>query len=279
MWNSVFWLPIVFLGILGATIGSFLNVVIYRSLDKIPQKKKESWVTGRSRCDNCGELIAWYDNIPLLSFIILKGKCRTCHQPISSSHVVVEILTAALFVWWYLVGSVVFFKLGEMPFQIIQPLYWLVVGILLLFILMADLRYFIIPDTAVLLLTLATVIYQATLVGFGIMRTQDFAWSMAAALVVMLGFGFLWLITRGRGLGFGDVKLIFPLSLIVGWPVTIPMVMGAFVLGSVVGLVLIGSGKHRWKQPLPFGPFLIVSTCINLLWGHALVGWYLGYLL
>lgn len=279
METLVYWLPAVFLGIIGAAVGSFLNVVIYRSLDEKPLKKKESWVSGRSRCDNCGKTIAWYDNIPLLSFIILRGKCRNCHKPIGATHLVLEVLTAALFVWWYIWGSLLFFNLGGVPFQFIQPFFWLVVGVLLLFIVMSDIWYFIIPDTAVALLIIVTIGYRAALVAAGIMQPQDLAASLAASIVAMMAFGGLWLLTKGRGLGFGDVKLIFPLSLLVGWPVVVVMVFGAFVLGSVVGLILLATNQRKWRQPIPFGPFLIASTCLCLIWGETLLNWYLGFLL
>lgn len=279
MVNLVSWLPVVFWGIIGAAVGSFLNVVIYRSLDDEPVKKKESWINGRSRCDHCHKVIAWYDNIPLLSYLVLRGKCRYCHKPIGTSHLVLEMLTAALFIWWYIWGSLLFFQLGDTPFTVIQPLYWLVVGVLLLFIVMADIWYFVIPDTAVFLLTLVTLVYRGALVAAGIMQPQDLAKAITAALVAMLLFGVLWLVTKGKGLGFGDVKLIFPLSLLVGWPVVIVMIFGAFVSGAVVGLFLIHFRDHKWRQPIPFGPFLIASTCVCLIWGQKVLNWYIGYLL
>jgi prepilin signal peptidase PulO-like enzyme (type II secretory pathway) len=123
---------------LGLMVGSFLNVLIYRTTIG------EDWVKGRSRCDGCKEEIAWYDNIPLLSFVILGGKCRHCKMKISIQHVVVELLTGTLFLWWYLIGFT-FFRLAESPLSVLQPLFWLVVGILLLIIFVTDWLYQIIP--------------------------------------------------------------------------------------------------------------------------------------
>jgi leader peptidase (prepilin peptidase)/N-methyltransferase len=121
-----------FLFALGAVIGSFLNVVISRSMSG------ESWVKGRSHCDECGKQIVWWDNMPLLSFILLRGKCRWCKKSISLSHPVIEFLTGSLFVWWYW-GGFFFFRLTQQPFHYVQPLFWLVVALILLVIFFADL--------------------------------------------------------------------------------------------------------------------------------------------
>src|SRR5262249_53647315 len=106
-----------FLFIFGTMIGSFLNVVIYRTLNE------ESWVKGRSKCESCGKQIKWYDNVPLISYFVLGGKCRACKAPISISHPVIEFLTGTLFVWWYWGGSL-FFRLTQQPLGVIQPLFW-----------------------------------------------------------------------------------------------------------------------------------------------------------
>jgi len=261
----------------GAVIGSFLNVVIYRSLDDEPVTKKESWVTGRSRCDSCGHQIAWYDNLPLFSFLMLRGKCRNCEAKISLAHPVIELLTGLLFVWWYWSGAV-FFQLTQAPFQVLQPLFWLCVGLVLLAILLADVLYYIIPDTMVTMLTVLTVGYRLALVGYGVMRLEDLAWAVGATVVVAGFFAVLWLVTKGKGMGLGDAKLMVPLGLLLGWPGVLVGTFLAFIGGAVVGLGLIVIGKKKFGQVIPFGPFLILGSFLTLIWGDQLVMWYLGLL-
>lgn len=267
-------LPVLFLFIFGLVIGSFLNVVIYRSL------YGESPLEGRSHCEHCGKMIAWYDNIPLLSFIILGAKCRNCRKPISWTHPTVELMTGILFVWWYLGGFFFwqFFQLTAQPFNIIQPLFWLLVGIFLLIILVTDVLSYIIPDYAVGSLFILSLIYRLGLVSFGIMQVRDFL-MMLLGVVIITGFFFgLWLLTKGKGMGFGDVKFTVPMGLLLGWPDMFVGVMMAFILGAAVGIVAMIVGKKKLKSQIPFGPFLVIGTAIGLVWGDQILKWYLGML-
>ncbi len=254
--------------ILGAAIGSFLNVVIMRSA------LEEVWIQGRSRCDSCRTVLKWYDMIPLLSYWWLGGKCRYCRALIPVSHPVVEVLTGSLFVWWYWFGFL-FFKLAEQPFTIVQPLFWLVVGLLLLVIFFADLWYYLIPDSAVIFLTLLAVGYRAALVLYGVMRPDDLT-STVIGVFGAVGFLYaLWFGTKKRGMGFGDVKLMMPLGLLLGWQSTIVCLFLAFISGGVVGAYLLLTGKRSLKQPVPFGPFLIIAAFFSLVWGEVVFGWYM----
>lgn len=263
-----FLLAVLFFFVLGTVIGSFLNVVIIRTIEG------ESWVAGRSRCDHCRKTIAWFDNVPLLSFVLLKGKCRYCKKSIALSHPVVEGLTALLFVWWY-IGLFFFFKLTQEPFMVLQPLFWLAVAVLLLVIFFTDMLVLLIPDKLVMILSALVVVYRLALIYSGIMVPKDFVLALVGMGVLVLFFFCLWFFTGGRGLGFGDVKLIAPLALLMGWPDMIVGVFAAFIIGAVVGLGLVVSKKHALKQPLPFGPFLIVGTVVALVWGNELIAWYL----
>jgi prepilin signal peptidase PulO-like enzyme (type II secretory pathway) len=257
---------------MGAAVGSFLNVVVHRSING------EDWVWTRSRCDNCKKQIKWFDNIPLFSYLVLRGKCRFCKQQIALSHPVMELLTALLFVWWYW-GGFLFFQLSHSPFTVLQPLFWLSVGLILLAILLADSIYMIIPDFLVGLLLSAVVLYRVVLVGAGIMQTQDLLRSFLGVLIGVAIIGGLWLLTKGKGMGFGDVKLIVPLALLLGWPQVLVGIFLSFVLGAVFGLGLIISKRKKFGQVIPFGPFMIGATFISLIWGDYLFNWYMSLLL
>lgn len=258
---------------LGVCIGSFLHVLVYRTVED-----KEDWKTGRSRCDHCSYIIKWYDNIPLLSFMLLGGRCRKCHKPIAISHVAMEVMVGALFVWWYWAGSV-FFLLVDQPFTVLQPLFWLLIGTLSLVIFVADMKYFIIPDWAVAIMALATLAYRVVLVQGGVMQQSDFISMLLASLGVGAFFWFLRLATKGKGMGFGDVKLAPVLALLVGWPQVLVALMISVCSGAVIGSLLLLLGKHKLKQPIPFGPFLLLGSAVALVWGDAIWGWYWTQLL
>jgi prepilin signal peptidase PulO-like enzyme (type II secretory pathway) len=255
----------------GLVIGSFLNVVIYRTLhDESPFK-------GRSKCPKCKKQIAWYDNIPLLSYFLLGGKCRKCKKAISVQYPIVEGMTGILFVWWYVVGFA-FFSLTSHPLTVIQPAYWLVIGILLLIILVTDFMTYLIPDFTVALIALLSLIYRVYLVNSGVMVATDM-WN-AVYSGAGLGFFFFLLVkvTRGRGMGMGDVYFAFALGLLLGWPRSLIAVFLAFLIGALAGIVLIILKKKNFGQTIPFGPFLVLGTLAALMWGYDVWMWYLGLL-
>lgn len=255
----------------GACIGSFLNVLIYRT------EKGEDWVSGRSHCENCDMQIRWFDNIPLLSYLLLGGRCRKCKKPISKAHPIVETLIGILFVWWWLLGSL-FFKLTTEPFVILQPLFWLIVGVLLIFILVEDLLSLYIPLWALIGLALLSVTYRFALVLFGVMQVQDLLSTYVAAFSITAFFYFLHFATKGRGMGFGDVLLAFPIVILVGWPRALVWLFLSFVFGALVGIVLLMVGKARFKQQIPFGPFMVAATFVTLLLGETIWRWYSQFL-
>lgn len=255
--------------IFGLAIGSFINVIVYRSING------ESPWKGRSHCDDCGKLVDWKQNIPLLSFILLRGRCANCGKKISWTYPVVELMTGLLFVWWYWIGQGVFL-LVQPPLTWAQPLFWLIVGIALLMVLIFDLIYGIIPDFLTLPLFLLTLAYRVYLAVSGEMRWIDMWTALLAGLILTWFFAGLYILTNKKGFGLGDVKLAPALGLLLGWQKTTIAIFLAFVIGATVGVVLMLVGKKKWGQTVPFGPFLVVGTAISLLWGNAIWGWYFG---
>jgi leader peptidase (prepilin peptidase) / N-methyltransferase len=252
---------------LGTMIGSFLNVIIYRSVIG------ESWVRGRSKCESCRKQLKWFDNIPLLSYMMIRGKCRYCQVSLSLSHPVIEFMTGVLFVWWFWAGFV-FFRLTQHPFTVIQPAFWLIVGLCLVVIFFADIRYMIIPDEAVILLTILTLLYRVGLTLFGVMQPIDFLKTILGCVLVWSFFFAIWWLTRGRGMGFGDVKFTVPFALLLGWPNVFLGTFLAFCFGALVGVGLMLLGKKTIRQAVPFGPFLVVSTLVTLVYGAQIWQWY-----
>jgi prepilin signal peptidase PulO-like enzyme (type II secretory pathway) len=261
-----------FIFALGLIIGSFLNVLIYRTIHG------ESPWTGRSRCDHCEKQINWYDNIPLLSYVLLRGKCRYCKEKISGQHVAIELMTGALFVWWYMVGFA-FFQLTQEPFTILQPLFWLMVGIFLLIIFVTDWLYQIIPDYATICLGVLALSYRLYLSISGIMQWRDFWQAILAGFLMMGILWFLWWVTKGRGMGFGDVKFALVMGWLLGFERSLVAFFLAFVLGAIVGVGLIVMGRKKMGSKIAFGPFLVLATLLSLMFGNQLWGWYMGMIL
>ena len=268
-------LVILFIFVIGLVWGSFLNVVIFR------MSHGSSPLSGRSICPKCKHKISWFYNIPLFSFFWLHGKCAYCHKKISIRYPLIEMLTGIMFVWWFLVGFN-FFRLVGTPWSFIQPVFWLVVGMIMLSIFMMDLLYMVIPFSLNLMLFSMALFYRIGLTGFGIMQVKD----LIFALLSGIGLGIIFLILQFAtrlikkmdGFGLGDIFLAPSLGLLLGWPKIIPAVFLSFVFGALVGLSLIMTKKKKISQYIPFGPFLIIGTAVSLVWGNTLWSWYIGLL-
>lgn len=226
----------------------------------------ENWVKGRSRCDHCKKALPWFDNIPLLSFMVLGGRSRCCKRKLSLQYPVVEAMTGLLFVWWLLVGRF-FFQLVESPLSVVQPGYWLIVGFILVGVFFADLFYGVIPDLFVWIGLAASFFYRLVLTTYGVMRIEDFVGSMVSAVLAWLFFYLLYIVTKRKGMGYGDVKFAAVLGLVLGWPRVFVGILSSFVLGAIVGVTLILMGKKRFGQTVPFGPFMVLGMVVALVWG------------
>jgi prepilin signal peptidase PulO-like enzyme (type II secretory pathway) len=257
---SIFYLIIFFL--FGLFVGSFLNCLIYRlSLG-------ESFLRGRSYCPKCKHKLSWYDLIPLLSFFILKGKCRYCSAKISLQYPLVEFFSGLLFAFSalliFLSPPTSLYQFFQFSFTIL--FYWFFISVLII-IFVYDLKYFIIPDK---------IIYPAILVSF-IWRLISFRGLDPLFSAVGSGAFFLliFLISRGKWLGLGDVKLVFFMGLLLGFPNILLSLFLAFSIGAIIGMGLIILGKKSLKDEIPFAPFLVIGTLIALFFGQNLINWYL----
>lgn len=266
---------ILFLFVMGMVWGSFLNVVIYR------MSHGSSPLSGRSICPKCKHMIPWHMNIPVLSFLFLRGRCAFCHKKISIQYPLIESLTGVFFVWWFVVGFN-FFKLVGSPWSFVQPVFWLVIGMVLLAILIIDLLYMVIPFALNLTLFSLALSYRVGLVSSGIMTTKDFVLSLLAGFSLCLMFVVLQAATKAikkvDGFGLGDMYLAPSLGLLLGWPKILPGMFMAFISGSLIGVILMATGKKSLGQYLPFAPFLILGTVLALLWGNDIWSWYMSFL-
>ena len=246
------WLIMLLLAVLGLCVGSFLNVLIFR----IP--KGEEFVKTPSHCMMCGRRLAWYENIPLVSWLIQGGKCRGCHQPISRQYPIIEALNAVL---WLTVG---FLFRGDW----LHIALYCILSSVLIVITVIDWRTFEIPDG----LNLTILILGLVQLGFDLANWPLYI--IGAASVGGL-FLLIWLVTKGRGIGFGDVKLMAAAGLLLGWQrILLALIVGS-VSGSVIHLVRMRGGAGK---KLAFGPYLSAGIWIAAVFGEKIISAYLGLL-
>ncbi len=273
------YLTIVFL--FGLAIGSFLNVVIWRVKNGQAQG-------GRSKCPHCGETIAWYDNIPLLSFLLLRGKCRHCGKKISWQYPAVELVTGILFLYAFY-GHISWGNLQQIlnfKFEILNLLKdWFLIAVMVV-IFVIDLRWYLILD-AISLPATAVILILNLLAGnpaYNLCRPENLwscnplSWS-GILISAIIGAGFFliqFLVSRGRWVGGGDIRLGLLMGAALGWPNILVALMLAYFAGSVVGIGLMAAGKKHWGSMLPFGVFLAPATIATLFWGKEILSWYLN---
>lgn len=249
----------------GAVIGSFLNVVILRL-----QKGKS--LGGRSVCPHCGHQLATLDLIPIFSYLLQGGKCRYCGRKLSLQYPLVELVTALAFSFYFLVeGQSLFFGF---PFTIFQLLINLFAISVLIVVLVYDLRWGIIPDKIIIpsaiLALLANFFLFLLNTKYEILNTsiKNYAFDLLTAFGIGLFFLLLILITRGRGMGGGDLKLSVFIGLFLGFPLGFIAILLGFLTGALGSVMLLLLGKKGFKETVPFGPFLALGAYISLLFGN-----------
>jgi len=247
---------VVFAAIFGATIGSFLNVCIYR----LPRRQSIVWP--RSACPHCQRELAWYENLPIVGWLWLRGRCRTCRGAIAIRYPIVEALTAAMFAggaWYY----------GPSMLLVSR----LVFGCALIVLFAIDLEHHLLPNAITL---------PGIIAGFLFSLFTEPGWT-ASLIGIVFGGGLLYAIAEAyyrirheEGLGMGDVKMLAMIGAFIGWQLTLLTLMTASLAGSVIGLGLLATGRGSMKYALPFGTFLALGAAFAAVLGPGLLEWYLG---
>ena len=240
-------------------MGSFLNCVIYRL------EKGQSFLRGRSYCPNCRHQLGFWDLIPVLSFLWLRAKCRYCQKKISLQYPLVEIATGVLFV---LVFNLLRSDLLGRSDLLISGF---VIIPFLIVIFVYDLKHYIIPDKVIYPAIGITLIYH--FLRSDLLGRSDLLISAFGAAAFFLA---IVLVSRGKWMGVGDIKLAFLMGLLLGWPNIFLALFLAFTAGAVIGIGLILFGRKSLKSEVPFGPFLVSGTVMALFWGEPIINWYLG---
>ena len=269
-------------GFFGLLVGSFLNVVIYR-LPKMmelqwtaecaelsgqtagPTAEKLSLVSPRSRCSNCGHMIAWYENIPVLSYFILRGKCSVCGTPFGIRYPLVELSTGLLFAFcaW---------RWGNTP----ATLAWCGFSAALLALAVIDWDTTLLPDDITLPLLWAGLVFAALQLNPQV-RLADALWGAVAGYVSLWGVYWAFkLVTGKEGMGYGDFKLFAALGAWFGWSALVPIILMASVIGAVVGIGMKFSNGLREGGYVPFGPFLAAAGFTAMVFGPQAILRFIG---
>lgn len=266
--SPMFWL----IFILGACIGSFLNVCILRVPEGTFLKNT------RSVCPACGQMIPFWLNIPILAWFLLGGKAKCCRARLSFQYPLVELLSAMIFVYMYVKFPFLGWSVDHAiwnPQDALRFLHGVAFISILLVCSAIDLRYMIIPDVISLPMILLTPVV---------------AWihpdlDMKSALIgVVLGGGFLygiawlyWIVRKEYGMGFGDVKLLAGIGGWLGYQAIFPTLFVGSIVGSIIGVAVLMLGrKFSWQARIPFGPFLAIGAVIHFCWGPELFAWLAG---
>jgi leader peptidase (prepilin peptidase)/N-methyltransferase len=249
---------VVLIFILGLIVGSFSNVCIYR----IP--RNESIIYPASHCPKCRSNISPKDNIPLLSYILLKGRCRNCKSKISIQYPIVELLTGLIYLIIYLAYGLS-----------VQTLIYIILSSALITIAFIDLNEQIVPDVISL---------PGIVIGFIISFFVPYILFINSALGVVVGGGIILIIGlagsvifKKEAMGGGDVKLAAMIGAFLGWRYIVISLFLGFFLGALAGIILIMAKIKSREDVVPFGPFIVLGSLITLLWGEKIISWYIGF--
>lgn len=281
-------MTVAFIFIFGLIFGSFLSVVFSRlEIDETGSGKGKNAkrkprnagrlsglskvVGGRSRCDHCGKSIAWFDNIPLFSFLLLQGKCRHCGKSISHYHPALELSSAL-----YLVAAYLYFGLS-LQFAVAG-----LFGLILLVIFSYDLRHHLIPNVIVLPAILAALVllavqfflYQSNSATSVVLGSSNPAVYLLGGAIIGGFFLLISLISKGAWIGGGDIKLGLLIGLLLGWPIAVVALILAYFIGTVYALLLLVTRQADLKTQVAFGPMLVMGFFISEFYGDLILRWY-----
>ncbi|MBU4284970.1 prepilin peptidase [Patescibacteria group bacterium] len=243
--------------VFGAIIGSFLNVIICRL------NTGESILKNRSHCPFCNKKLVWYELIPIISFIIQLGKCQNCHKKISWQYPLVEFFT-----------GIIFFSILITQYSLLNTLFLLLISCFLIIIFVYDFKHYLVADIIIYPAIIVAFLYQLQ---FPISNFQFPIFNYLLAGLIAGGFFLaIVLISKGKWMGVGDVKIGVLMGLIFGMPWVFIALSLAFFIGAIVSVALLALKKKTLQSEIPFGPFLVLATFVVIFWGDILLNWYLN---
>ena len=252
-------------------MGSFINALVYRlNLDL------SMW--DRSMCPKCNHKLSLLDLIPVFSFLFLKRRCRYCKEKISWQYPVVEFITGVIFLLIVLKFIINYNFINYSLLQTVDLFSLFIFSIILITIFIYDLKYYIIPDKVLfpgIILGIIALIFKSIYIW-----SLEFIITHAFSIFLVFGFFlFLYLVSKGKWIGAGDVKFGILLGLILPWPQGLVMLFFSFVIGAIIGIILLALKKKKRKEKVPMGTFLVIGTFITIFFGEIVLGWYLELIL
>jgi prepilin signal peptidase PulO-like enzyme (type II secretory pathway) len=254
---------IIFFFIFGTIFGSFINCLVYRL-------HSEKTMLGRSFCPKCKHILGFFDLFPIFSYIFLKTRCKYCKNKISVQYFLVELFTGIIFsfgYWFYFIN-----KIG-LENNILFLIFYLVISFFLIIIFIYDLKYYLVLDVVVW-----PGIIIAFLYNFFLLKVDLFSLLIAGVVGVSF-FGIQFIFSKGKWIGGGDILIGLLIGFTLGWPKVILAIFISYILGSIIGIILLTFKKKGWSSQLPFGPFLVFSTWLTILFGDIILDWYLSGIL
>ncbi|MDP2855677.1 MAG: prepilin peptidase [bacterium] len=298
----MFHLLLIFTGLLGLVVGSFINVLTLR-WNPVEDNQVKKIVRGRSRCLHCGKNLRWFELIPILSFIFLRGRCRYCHKKLFLQYPLVEGLTALIFtgVAWRILNfnffSYHFFSDPRANFWVAAIIItWFFYAAVFITLSVIDLRHYLLPDKIIFPAIAVSLLANVSFYSLSLTRGNSFPkhglnflgsyadvvnihfnalTSAIAGAIVLFSFLFLiYVLSRGRAMGFGDVKLAILMGLMLGFSAGIVSLLLSFVVGAVVSLIIVLTTKKKLKDAVPFGPFLALGVLAVFFFGQTITNFY-----
>lgn len=252
--------------LIGLCFGSFINALVWRL------RNKRDMVRERSECTHCHHMLAWYDLLPVVSWLMLGGKCRYCHKSIDDSPIV-ELVTSGLFVLSYIAWPFEWTEHSWIAFGL-----WLAAVVMLVALAVYDLKWYLLPNRLVYPLVGLGVVLSY--VRFTLLEQQSVSgWLVTALGGILVIAGIYWAlfhISQGRWVGYGDVRLSVFIGVVLGWQGALLCLFLANLIGCVIILPALLAKKLHAKSKIPFGPFLIAACIIVFLWGPVIINWYIS---
>lgn len=251
--------------IFGASIGSFLNVLIDRPI------KQES-ILGRSHCDYCQKNLSWIDLFPILSFLFLKGKSRCCNKKLSFQYPLVELITGLSYLLIFNSQFSVFKEFSIFSFQFLKLISLLGIISCLIVIFVSDFKYHLISDWILLALFVFSILFH--LIGLLVEHAQPLQFIIfyiISGLIISFPIWLIYFISKERAMGLGDVYLSAIIGFLLGWKEGFLALYIAFLLGAIFGLMLIFLKMKKLKSKIAFGPFIVIGTITMLFWGEKVI--------
>ncbi|HEX4774670.1 MAG TPA: prepilin peptidase [Candidatus Saccharimonadales bacterium] len=262
--------------LLGLSMGSFVNALVWRLYENSKKQnvksKKLSIVSGRSVCPNCRHTLAWYDLIPLVSWLSLRGRCRYCQKPISAQYPAVELLGGLVFAGSYLFWP----NTVHLNGQWLLLGMWLTAAVGLLALAVYDTRWMLLPNRILYPALLAAVAGRtAYIIAYQPHKAHALALWLGSVAVASGIFWLLYVTSKGKWIGFGDVRLGLVTGTLLADPYkSLLMIFLASLIGSLSAAPALAKGQRTIASRLPFGPFLIIATAICVVFGQPLIDWY-----